>query len=75
MSVPGVAALYLLQNGVTGAELARKLGVTRQAVSLQLAGGTASTSPELLEAIEELAGEEAARVVGLIVERERKART
>lgn len=71
---PPRASLLLALAGVTGAQLARVLGVSRQAVSLQLTGGTASTSPELLEAIEDLGGPELAGQVAQAIDAERARR-
>lgn len=77
MSVPSPAALILLQHNITGAQLARTLGVTRQAVSLQLAGGTAETSTALLQAIADAGGPELAEKVARSIDtlRETKAAT
>lgn len=72
MSSRAQALLHLA--GVSGADLARDLGLTRAAVSLQLNGGTASTSTELLEAIAARAGKAVADAVGLAIAGERAAR-
>ena len=51
MSIPKPATLALLEAGIQPVELAETLGMSRQAVSQHLAGETASTSTDLLEAI------------------------
>jgi transcriptional regulator with XRE-family HTH domain len=60
--------------GISGAQLARRLNVTRSAVSFQLAGRAAVTNPELLEAIADLGGSDLAdTVAGLIDQTRAKA--
>lgn len=75
MSVPNPAALRLLQAGISGAELARRLGVSRQAVSFQLGGHTAATSSELLEAIAELGDADLALEVRDLIDTARAERS
>ena len=48
------AAAHLALGGVSGRQLAARLGVTPQAVSFHLAGRSVSTPPELLAAVEDL---------------------
>lgn len=74
-NTPTPAALRLIIEGITGVELARALHVTPQAVSSQLAGKTAETSSELLDAITERGGPELAAEVAELIEAERLRRT
>lgn len=69
------AVLTLLGAGIKPAILARELGVSRQAVSYQLTGQTAETSPRLLNRIAELGGRQLAETVAAQVDAEREKRT
>lgn len=72
---PSRAALKLLEHGYTSRKLADELGVTPQAVSFQLTGQAAETSPRLLELLHRRLGDTlAGEVLDLInAERERRA--
>lgn len=74
--IPGPAVLALLGAGITPKSLADTLGVTPQAVSFQLAGKSAVTSPELLDAIKARGGPELADTIAELIagERERSPR-
>lgn len=56
------AMLVLMEHGVSLADIAERLGVTRSAVSLHLVGRSADPTP-VVDVIAELAGEEVARQV------------
>lgn len=73
-NTPTPAALILLQKGISGRELAARLDVTPQAISFQLAGKAAATSPDLLEAVAELADEATARELAEAIDRARAKR-
>lgn len=68
------AALALLGAGITGAQLARDLRLTPQAISFQLAGKAAETSPELLARIAQLGGDGLASSVKDLIDQARDAR-
>jgi predicted transcriptional regulator len=74
-NTPTPAALALIVAGLSGAELAAELGITRSAVSYQLAGKTAATSSELLEAIERRGGKALADQVAELIAAERVKRS
>lgn len=75
MSTPAPAVLILLQHGISGAELARQLGISRQAVSLQLRGETSDASThDLLELLEDRYGYELASAVSQAIDRSRDER-
>lgn len=69
-----LAALALARRGITGQSLANDLGLTRAAVSFQLTGKAAKTSPALLDAIAARGGEELAQTVDRLIEEERRRR-
>ncbi len=72
---PTPAGLALLTAGIQPKDLAEDLGVTPQAVSYQLAGKTATTSPALLEAIKRRGGRQLASAVATLIEKSRGRRT
>lgn len=74
MRTPTAAAIALMREGITGKELAEALGVSPQAVSYQLAGKTATTSPGLLEAIRTRGSKKLAREVAELIETAREKR-
>lgn len=68
------AAIELARCGITGQSLADELGLTRAAVSFQLVGRSAATSPRLLEAVAARGGEDLARTVDMLIRNERNLR-
>lgn len=68
------AAVELARHRITGAQLARDLGLTRSAVSFQLCGEAESTSPRLLDAIAARGGEELAHTIDRLIDEERGRR-
>ncbi len=68
------AAIELARCGITGQSLADELGLTRAAVSYQLCGKAAKTSPALINAIAARGGEELARTVKMLIDFERNMR-
>lgn len=75
MRTPAPATLVLLREGIMGKDLADDLGLTPQAVSYQLAGKTAATSPELLEAIAARATPALADEIATLIDTTREKRT
>lgn len=71
---PTPAALELLTAGLQPKTLAEDLGISPQAVSFQLAGKSANTSPDLLEAIRARAGADLAITVAAKIEQSRLER-
>ena len=72
MTTPAPAVLALQRAGIAPSQLAEALGVSRQAVSFQLTGKAATTSPGLLTTIATLGGGELAAQVAALIERTRR---
>lgn len=70
---PTPAGLELLGAGLQPKTLAEDLGISPQAVSFQLAGKSARTSDDLLQAITDRAGRQVAQRVAKKIEESRKA--
>lgn len=68
------AAIELARCGITGQSLADELGLTRAAVSYQLCGLSAATSPALLDAIEARVGRARTLDIDRLIDEERARR-
>ena len=68
----GKAALLLRLAGVSSAELARRLGISKQAASWHLSGQSAETPAELIDAVRALADDATAGEVEAAIEAARQ---